>query len=141
MPKSLREKMFREMEGKVIFEHAKNYAFDYADGVSQRTVFPSDDAITDLDKFTEALPQSTGDPAEILSFLNRYGAPATVAQTGGRYFGFVNGGVIPVALAARWLSDFWIKTRRFMSYLPLPRSLKRYVNHGLESYLVYLKKR
>ena len=80
MPKSLREKMFREMEGKVIFEHAKNYAFDYADGVSQRTVFPSDDAITDLDKFTEALPQSTGGSSGNTEFLKSvrcsgYGRP------------------------------------------------------------------
>ena len=124
MPKNLREKMFQEMEGKAIFEHAKNYAFDYADGVSQRNVFPCDDAITHLDKFTEALPQSTGDPAEILSFLNQYGAPATVAQTGGRYFGFVNGGVIPTALAARWLSDFWDQNTALYVISPLASKLE-----------------
>jgi glutamate/tyrosine decarboxylase-like PLP-dependent enzyme len=39
--------------------------------------------------------------------LNDCGAPATVAQTGGRYFGFVNGGVVPTALAARWMADAW----------------------------------
>jgi glutamate/tyrosine decarboxylase-like PLP-dependent enzyme len=45
--------------------------------------------------------------AEILKLLDDYGSPATVAQAGGRYFGFVCGSSIPAALAARWLSDIW----------------------------------
>jgi hypothetical protein len=44
---------------------------------------------------------------EVLAQLHKYGSPATVMQSGGRYFGFVIGGSIPTALAARWLSDFW----------------------------------
>ena len=39
--------------------------------------------------------------------LHTIGAPATTAQTGGRYFGFVNGGLLPVAHAAQWLADTW----------------------------------
>ena len=90
------------MEQKDIFRQAQKYAFDYADTVLERNVYPAPDAIDNLDKFVEELPESTGNASEVLEQLNQYGTPASVAQTGGRYFGFVDGGVIPVALAARW---------------------------------------
>ncbi len=39
--------------------------------------------------------------------LDRYGSPATVATTGGRFFGFVVGGALPVTIAASWLATAW----------------------------------
>jgi glutamate/tyrosine decarboxylase-like PLP-dependent enzyme len=35
------------------------------------------------------------------------GSPATVASAGGRYFGFVIGGSLPVTVAANWLAGAW----------------------------------
>ena len=35
------------------------------------------------------------------------GSAATVASAGGRYFGFVIGGSLPVTLAANWLAGAW----------------------------------
>jgi glutamate/tyrosine decarboxylase-like PLP-dependent enzyme len=43
----------------------------------------------------------------VLDLLDRVGSPATVVTTGGRYFGFVNGGVLPSSLAAGWLVGAW----------------------------------
>ena len=88
MLKDLQEKMFHEMEQKDIFRQAQKCAFDYADNVLEHNIYPTPDAISDLDKFIEELPESFGNAAEVLEKLNRYGAPASVAQTGGRYFGF-----------------------------------------------------
>jgi glutamate/tyrosine decarboxylase-like PLP-dependent enzyme len=124
MAKNLREKMLQELEIKAIFEQAQDYAFDYADKIRERNVFPTDDAITDLDKFTAVLPQTTGEAAEILKLLNQYGSPATVAQTGGRYFGFVDGGVLPISLAVRWLSDFWDQNTALYAMSPLASKLE-----------------
>ena len=124
MAKNLREKMLQELEIKAIFEQAQDYAFDYVDKIRERNVFPTDDAIADLDKFTGVLPQTTGEAAEILKLLNQYGAPATVAQTGGRYFGFVDGGVLPISLAARWLSDFWDQNAALYAMSPLASKLE-----------------
>jgi hypothetical protein len=53
------------------------------------------------------MPVENGDGSEILKQLHQLGSPASVAQTGGRYFGYVNGGIIPVTLATKWLTDFW----------------------------------
>lgn len=107
MTQSIRDKMFDQMQHKAHLEQAKGYAFDYIDQSSERNVFPSDEAITNLKCFDEALPVATTSAEEILKQLHDYGSPATVSQIGGRYFGLVNGGVIPVSLAARWLSDTW----------------------------------
>ena len=46
-------------------------------------------------------------PADVLALLDRVGSPATVATTGGRYFGFVNGGALPASVAANWLASAW----------------------------------
>jgi glutamate/tyrosine decarboxylase-like PLP-dependent enzyme len=102
-----RKKMFLEMEQKKIFDEARDAAYRYADAALERNVFPTPEAIEDLARFDEALPSAPGDALEILQQLDQYGSPASVAQIGGRYFGLVNGGVIPASLAVRWLTDFW----------------------------------
>ncbi len=124
MPTKLQEKMFHEMEQKGIFKQAQTYAFDYADTVLDRNAYPTPDAIANLDKFVEELPESMGNAFEVLEQLNQYGTPASVAQTGGRYFGFVNGGVIPVSLATRWLSDFWDQNTALYVISPIASKLE-----------------
>ncbi len=104
---NLQEEMFHQIQSKELFEQAKSQAFAYMNGVHDRNVYPTDQAIKNLAVFDEPFPAEPGDPAEILQRLHEYGSPATVAQTGGRYFGFVNGGSVPAALAARWLADVW----------------------------------
>src|SRR6185436_3465351 len=105
--KTLQEEMFSQLNVRQLFDQAQSYAYDYMDGVLDRNVFPKDQAIQALSAFDEPLLNTSGNPDEILRMLHEYGSPATVAQTGGRYFGFVNGGAIPVALAAKWLADVW----------------------------------
>jgi glutamate/tyrosine decarboxylase-like PLP-dependent enzyme len=107
MSDDIRQRMFIEMEQKTIFDKARNAAYAYADQALERNVFPTPEAIANLAHFDEPLPDSPGDTLQILRQLDEYGSPATVAQIGGRYFGLVNGGVIPATLAVRWLTDFW----------------------------------
>ncbi|MEM7346515.1 MAG: aminotransferase class V-fold PLP-dependent enzyme [Chloroflexota bacterium] len=104
---SIREMMFAQLVEKSLFEQAKSYAYEYVDQVRDRSVFPSDEVLDQLAIFDEPVPQTPQSGEEILDLLNTYGAPATLPQTGGRYFGFVNGNAVPTALAAKWLSDVW----------------------------------
>jgi len=43
----------------------------------------------------------------VLRILDELGSPATVANAGGRYFGFVNGGTLPASMGASWLTSAW----------------------------------
>jgi glutamate/tyrosine decarboxylase-like PLP-dependent enzyme len=82
-------------------------AIDYLTQIKDRNVSPTAASIEALSAFNEELPDSGKDALETLEFLNRYGSPATMASTGGRYFGFVIGGSHVPALAANWLSTAW----------------------------------
>lgn len=132
---NLREKMLQEMEQKEIFEQVQSYGRTYISTVRDRNVFPTQNAITDLDNFTEPLPRYTGEADTILDLLNRYGSPATVAQTGGRYFGFVDGGIIPVSLAARILSDFWDQNTALYDMSPIASKLEEVCESWLRELL------
>jgi len=77
------------------------------DGIESMDVFPQNDALNLLTHFEKPLKDESSTSKEILDQMHKYGSPNTTAQTGGRYFGFVNGGAVPAALAAKWLTDVW----------------------------------
>ncbi|MDD3439735.1 MAG: aspartate aminotransferase family protein, partial [Clostridiaceae bacterium] len=86
---------------------AHDLALRYVKQVNDMRVFPDKKAVGNLSVFEEALSEEPEDTKNILNMLGKYGSPATVAQTGGRYFGFVCGGILPPALCSKWLSDAW----------------------------------
>ena len=135
MTKNLRQKMFREMELKEVFRQAEACAFSYADDAMTRNVFPTDKAIENLTKFVEDMPESTSEASEIVRQLHEYGSPATVSQIGGRYFGLVNGGVLPAALAARWLADFWDQNAALYVTSPIASKLEDVTESWLKQLL------
>lgn len=68
---------------------------------------PTPEAIERLTNFASVdIDEPIGVDAAI-EMLDRFGSPATMRSTGGRYFGFVNGGVTPEALAASTLVGAW----------------------------------
>ena len=105
--RSLQQHLFTQSADSALFEQAAASAIEYMEGAHDRAVTPTPEAIDGLAVFDEELPDAPCDAAEIVRLLHEHGSPATVATTGGRYFGFVNGAVIPAAVAARWLSDAW----------------------------------
>lgn len=92
--------------GRLLADAAER-ARHYLAGLDHRPVAPDRAALSALASFDELLPEEPGDPAATLALLDEAGSPATVASTGGRYFGFVIGGSFPVAVAANWLATVW----------------------------------
>ena len=79
----------------------------YRSELPHRPVAPTPAALAGLNRFDEPLPDEPSDPWATLALLDEAGSPATVASSGGRYYGFVTGGSLPVALAANWLAGAW----------------------------------
>src|SRR5574338_142636 len=79
----------------------------YLESLGERRVSPTPEAVAALDAFDVPLQDASRSPADVIDELDRVGTPATVAIAGPRYFGFVNGGALPAALAVHWLSTAW----------------------------------
>lgn len=90
-----------------ILDTALRLSRRYLSGLDGRSVAPSPDAVEALSVLHERLPERSSDPAETLALLDRIVSPATMGMAGPRFFGFVIGGSLPVALAANWLAGAW----------------------------------
>ena len=82
-------------------------AATYLEEAQTRRVSPSAEALTGLAELDTPFPDEPLTPQELVSLLDRTASPATMINTGGRFFGFVNGGTLPGALAASWLVNAW----------------------------------
>ena len=127
----LHNRLFQDLKDQSLFQKAQAFGLDYLYSVLKREVYPSEQALEDLSFFEEDLPAQTGDAHRVLEQLHTYGAPATVAQIGGRYFGFVNGSVIPVGLAAKNLSIFWDQNTAMQVISPLASKLETVVQRWI----------
>ena len=96
-----------ESQSAELLHLAAEKAIRYVDGVTERRVSPAPGALTALSSFHEPFPAEPSNPADVLEQLDSLGSPATAATTGGRYFGFVNGGMAPAPLAASWIAAAW----------------------------------
>src|SRR5882672_6384871 len=123
--------MLQELETKEIFELAKQYAYQYLEKIGDREVYPTAEALYDLKNFEENFPESSSSAKKVIELLERYGSPATVANAGGRYFGFVNGGSVPAGLAAKWMGDFWDQNSAMQVISPIASKLEVVVEKWL----------
>ena len=120
----MRKQMIQELRDKALFNQARTYAFDYIDGIENMDVFPSAANLEKLQNFNEPLAKQATPAKDIIEQLHTWGSPATVAQTGGRYFGFVNGGAVPAALGAKWLADVWDQCGGLFNTSPINAQLE-----------------
>lgn len=118
-------------------ELAHSLALEYIDNVDKMRVYPSKTAIDDMEKFNEELPKAPVSTTDILKQLGNYGGRATVAQTGGRYFGFVCGGIIPSALCSKWLTDVWDQNAALYVLSPVSSKIEEICEKWLKSLLKF----
>ncbi len=96
----------------------------YVEGASKRRVAPGEADLQALAGFHEPFPNAPRNPREVIAKLDQLGSPATVATTGARYFGFVNGGIVPAALAANWLAGAWNQNAALRVMSPVAAELE-----------------
>ncbi len=107
-----------------LLRQALLHAEEYIGGINEHRVWPADDVLAGLSAFDEPLPAAPSSPSAMLELLHRCGSPATIPQTGGRFFGFVNGGAYPAAVAARWLADVWDQNAALHVMSPIASKLE-----------------
>jgi glutamate/tyrosine decarboxylase-like PLP-dependent enzyme len=86
---------------------AAQSAIDYLEGLDARPVAPTPESVAALGALCGPLLESPTDPAEVVRLLSEVGGPASMAISGGRFFGFVIGGCLPAAMAASWMVNTW----------------------------------
>jgi glutamate/tyrosine decarboxylase-like PLP-dependent enzyme len=110
-----------------VLSFAAERARRYASEIGARRVAPGEEQMRGLGKFREALPESSSDPVSVVAMLDEFGSPATVASSGGRYFGYVIGGVLPAALGANWLAGAWDQNVALRAMSPVAAELEEVV--------------
>ena len=97
-----------DKDRRLLLSDAAARGIAYLNLLDQRPVFPGPEAVERLARALDGpLPEGPAAADEVLALIDQLGSPATVANAGGRYFGFVTGGALPAALAANWLAGAW----------------------------------
>lgn len=87
---------------------AADRAVRYLEALPKRAVGPDLSSVARLrEELAGPMPEQSCDFGSVLDALDEFGSPATMASAGPRFFGFVHGGALPVALAANWLASAW----------------------------------
>jgi len=90
-----------------LLHRATTHALAYLDGLPHRPVGPTITPAALRGRLIRAVPDHPTNAVEVLNQLVSDLDGALMNSTGGRFFGWVIGGVLPVALAADWLTSAW----------------------------------
>jgi glutamate/tyrosine decarboxylase-like PLP-dependent enzyme len=108
-----------------LLEDAAERGMRYLETLPGRRVQPTADAVRGLAAWDTALPDGPTDAATVVRLLDEVGSPATIATAGGRFFGFVIGGALPVTVAANWLATAWDQNTGRHTVTPATAELER----------------
>jgi glutamate/tyrosine decarboxylase-like PLP-dependent enzyme len=107
-----------------ILTDAAARAYDYLRAIPERHVGVQQKALDNLALLGGPMPVNGEDPHSILKLLDEIGSPATMATMGGRFFGGVIGGALPVSVASHWLVDAWDQNACLFDFSPVSAHLE-----------------
>jgi glutamate/tyrosine decarboxylase-like PLP-dependent enzyme len=90
-----------------VLADAARLAGDFVDTLADRPVGATADIEELRSRLDRGLTDQGEDPRVVVQDLARDAEPGLIASAGPRYFGFVIGGALPVAVAADWLVSAW----------------------------------
>ena len=90
-----------------VLADAARLASDFVDTLPDRPVSATADIEELRLRLDRGLTDQGEDPRVVVQDLARDAEPGLIASAGPRYFGFVIGGALPVAVAADWLVSAW----------------------------------
>jgi glutamate/tyrosine decarboxylase-like PLP-dependent enzyme len=97
---------------------AHELATGFLSTIDERPVWPRASYQQMLEAFGGDLPAQGDDPLDVLADLAARADPGIAGTAGGRFFGFVVGGQLPVALGADWLTSVWDQNAGLNSLTP-----------------------
>ncbi|MBI4278828.1 MAG: aspartate aminotransferase family protein [Armatimonadetes bacterium] len=95
------------MGGYDALDRARDRALAFLATLPARPVGPRTTPASLRDALGGSLPEEGMPPEQVIDDLATAAEPGLVASAGPRYFGFVIGGSLPVAVAADWLTSAW----------------------------------
>lgn len=101
-----------------LLKDAAERALKYLEELEGRSVAPQPQAVANLAVLNQPLPEQSSRPEDVLKRLDETCSDATMAMAGPRFFGFVIGGSLPVALAANWLAGAWDQNSAYYKAMP-----------------------
>jgi glutamate/tyrosine decarboxylase-like PLP-dependent enzyme len=90
-----------------VLDHAARHALDFLGTLPDRPVGPRATREELLAALSAPLSDEGEDAISVINTVAAGAGPGLVATAGPRFFGFVIGGALPVALAADWLTSAW----------------------------------
>ena len=90
-----------------VLAHAKKHAEAWLATVGERRVGPRVAADALVASFGGGMPEGPTPPEDVVDLLGAHAEQGLMAIQSGRFYGWVMGGTLPVALAADWLVSAW----------------------------------
>lgn len=114
-----------------VLELAAERAQAYLADVGERFVGVPQAALQQMSRLGGELSMTGEDPSSVIRLLDEAGSPATMAVMGGRFFGGIIGGSLPVTVASHWLADAWNQNACLYELSPVSAYMEDVVLHWL----------
>src|SRR5437870_5142439 len=95
------------MSTRTLLDMAAAHANRYLETVDSRPIAVAASLAELRSQLAKPLPEASTAAEQVIDELVRDTAGGILGSTSGRFFGWVTGGTLPVALAADWLTSAW----------------------------------